>query len=161
MIQIAKDTITGILNNIGVKQVYYDDDAFNRSKANPSAIILANKEELKDKRRKVCIWSDPATGKRYLRSQRYERILPIEVNIFHRTEELADEIARALLAGLPDGIDDGLGNWTPIEPSTIDWPPDQKERALAVVFIKFIGGIYQDRELAAYTRLTGGNTSIQ
>lgn len=156
MIQVAKDTITEILKSAGVKQIFYDDDAFNRSKANPSAIILANKEELKNKRRKACIWTDPATGKRYLRSQKYERVLPIEVNIFHRTEELADEIARALLANLPDGIDDGLGNWTPVEPSTIDWPPDQKERALAVVFIKFIGGIYQDRELAAYAKLTGG-----
>lgn len=156
MIKIAKDTITEILKDAGVKQIFFDDSAFDRAKANPAVIVLANKEELQEKRRKVCIWTDTATGKRYLRSQRYERILPIEVNIFHRTEEQADEIARALLAGLPDGVDDGQGNWTPIMPSAIDWPPDQKERALAVVFIKFAGGIYRDQELAVYTKLTGG-----
>lgn len=160
MIQAAKDTITEILKSAGVKQVFYDDNAFERAKAVPSAIVLAAKEELKDMRRKVSIWKDEATGKSYLRSQRYERTLPVEVNIFHRTEELADTIVQALLAGLPDGIDDGLGNWTPVEPSTIDWPPDQKERALAVVFIRFRGGIYKDEELPAKFNVVMGNIAV-
>lgn len=152
MIQIAKDLITEILKDYGLKQIFYDDDAFERGKVNPSAIILANKEEIKELRKKVGIWTDISTGKKYLRTQKYERILPIEVNIFHKTEEDADKIVCHLLAQLPKGTEDN-DNHIFIEPVQIDWPPDQKSRALAVVIIKFKGGIYYDKELATYTNI--------
>ncbi|GAB6170781.1 hypothetical protein JCM15765_02590 [Paradesulfitobacterium aromaticivorans] len=155
MIQLAKDLLTEILKNqCGVSHIFRDDDAFDRIKANPSAILLGNKEELSEKRRKVSKWTDQSTGKEYMRSQIYERVLPIEMNILHRTEDQVDGIIRLLLANLPKGMDDGLGNWVPIEPSTIDWPPDQKERALGVVIIRFRGGVYVDKELPKRASLT-------
>jgi len=147
MLKIAKETVTEILKTeAGVKQIYYDENAFGRAKANPSAIILAGKEKLREMRRKSAKFTDE-NGTTILRSQVYERTLPVEVNIFHRTEEQVDEVICSLLGGLPKGIDDGKGNWTPIEPAGIEWPPDQKERSLAVVFLNFVGGIYRDKKL--------------
>lgn len=146
MIRLAKDLLTNILKDHGVpvSGIFYDDSAFERIKTNPSAIILAMKEELNEVRRKVAKWEDPVTHQRYARHQKYERVLPIEVNIFHKNEEMVDEIIQGLLADLPNGIDDGTGNYVPITPAPIDWPPDQKERALAVVMIKFTFGVYKD-----------------
>ncbi|GAB6173281.1 MAG: hypothetical protein QMC95_06525 [Desulfitobacteriaceae bacterium] len=156
MIQAAKDLITEILKTqCGVTQIYRDDDAFERIKSNPCAILLANKEELNEKKRKVSKWAD-ATDRHFVRSQVYERILPVEVNIFHKTEDLVNDVLQMLLANLPGGMDDGKGNWVPIEPATIEWPPDQKERALAVLIIKFISGVYKDHELPKQPPLKTG-----
>lgn len=151
MIKVAKDLLTGILKNQKVNQIHWGEDAFGRIKINPAAIILAQKEELEERRRKAVKWTDTVTGQKYLRRQIYKRILPIEVNLFHKTEEQVDELIKGLLANLPKGIDDGKGNYTAIEPKGIDWPPDQKERALAVVFLQFIGGIYKDEPITTYT----------
>lgn len=154
MIQIAKDLVTEILKTYcKTQQIFYEEKDFERIKINPTAIVLAGKEQLRENRRKVGKWTDPVSGKHYVRSQTYERIQPVEVNLFHRTETDVDEILQALLNNLPKGIDDGMGNWVPIEPATIDWPPDQKERSLGVLIIRFIGGIYKDTELGKFTQL--------
>lgn len=154
MIQKAKDLLTDILKtNCKVQQIFYEEKDFERIKVSPTAIVLAGKEQLGERRRKVGKWTDAVSGKRYVRSQTYERIQPMEVNLFHRTEADVDEILQALLNNLPKGMDDGAGNWVPIEPATIDWPPDQKERSLGVLIIRFMGGIYKDVELENFTQL--------
>ncbi len=145
MIKLAKDLISNILRNHGVKQISFTEEGFERIKIYPSAIILAEKEKLVENRRKVCKWTDEQTGKRYLRWQIYDRLLPISVNLFHQTEEKVDELLiLPLLSDLPKGMDDGKRNYVSIVPAGIEWPPEQKERALAVVFIQFVTGVYDD-----------------
>ncbi|KEQ23424.1 hypothetical protein [Paenibacillus tyrfis] len=145
MIHRAKNLIETTLKYIGVKQIFRDEDAFDRVRASPSAIILTAREKLEPDRKKAAKFEQG--GRRYLRSKRFKRIIPIEVSIFDRDEEKVDSWIQLLLNELPDGIDDGKGNYTPLRPSAIEWIPDQKDRAAATVFIEFESGIFRDQEL--------------
>lgn len=150
MIDLAKSMLTDLLQQEGVKQIEQDDDAFDRIKAFPSAILLAGTEKLNEMRRKAKRWKDPATGKMMVRTQKYERSLPLEVNVFHKDETSANAILTGLLRRMPKGMYDADNNWIRITSSGIDWPPGQKGRALGVLVVTFTGGIYQDKELATF-----------
>lgn len=144
MIALAKNLIESILRT-GIKQIYRDEDAFDRVRASPSAIILTAREKLEEDRRKAVKFE--RGGSRFLRSKRFRRITPIEVTICDRDEEKVDGWLQLLLSSLPDGIDDGNGNYSPLRPSAIEWIPDQKDRAAATLFIEVESGIYRDQEL--------------
>jgi hypothetical protein len=147
IIKLAKELITDILSELGVKQVFTEEADLERIKSNPTAVILAHKEKLDERRRKVAKWTDDS-GQKFIRYQMFQRMLPLEINLFHSTEEAVDQILVNLLTRLPKGMYDGKGNWVEIAPSGIEWPPEQKNRSLGVLFILFVGGIYRDQPLA-------------
>lgn len=159
MIHIAKNLIESILQSGGIKHIYREEEAFNKTRPSPSAIILAAREKLEPDHRKAAKFEN--AGRRFLRTKRFRRITPIEVTIFDRDEEKVDGWIRLLLSTLPDGIDDGQGNYTPVRPKEIEWIPDQKDRAAATVFIEFEWGIYTDRELAKIERVYLDNITVE
>lgn len=159
MIHTAKNLIETILRTGGIKQTFRDEDAFDRVRPSPSAIILTAREKLEPDHRKAAKFEN--AGRRFLRTKRFRRITPIEVTIFDRDEEKVDDWIRLLLAELPDGIDDGQGNYTPLRPKEIEWIPDQKDRAAATVFIEFEWGIYTDRELGKIEQVQVNNITVE
>ncbi|PZM64853.1 hypothetical protein [Paenibacillus dendritiformis] len=145
MIKLAKDTIEDILKAGGVKSIFREEEGLDRSRKSPSVIILAAPEKLVPDRQKAAKFQQGI--RRFLRSKRFKRVMPIEVGIFDRSEEEVDRWIQLLLRELPDGIDDGQGNYTAIRPSTIEWVADSSNRAAANLTIEFDFGIYVDREL--------------
>lgn len=151
MIDLAKSLLADLLRQQGVKQIDHDDDAFERIKALPSAILLAGQEKLADRRRKVKKWKDPDSGQMIVRSQKYERTLPLNINLFHKDESSANAVMTGILKGLPKGISDAEDNWITIVPGAIDWTTAQTGRVLGILVVTFTGGIYTDRTIAPFS----------
>lgn len=149
MIAIAKNLVEGLLIQAGILKagIYHEESAFDRIKALPFAVILAGDEKFEEKKRKVTKYT-AQDGRRFMRHQRYERVSPLEITVIHKTEDDVDKVLTVVLETVPDGVDDGKGNYTPIRPAGIQWMTDQRDRAGAVLILLFAGGIYRDEEMA-------------
>ncbi|TEB09144.1 hypothetical protein [Pelotomaculum propionicicum] len=149
MIAIAKNLVENLLIQAGIPKagIYHEESAFDRVKAMPFAVILAGDEKFEEKKRRVTKFTGQE-GRRFMRHQRYERTSPLEITVMHKTEDDVDKVLTAVLETVPDGVDDGKGNYTPIRPAGIQWMTGQRDRAGAVLILHFIGGIYQDKDMA-------------
>lgn len=149
MIAIAKGLVTDLLIQAGISKagIYHEESAFDRVKALPFSVVLAGDEKFEEKKRRVTKFT-AQDGRRFMRHQRFERLSPLEITVMHKTEDAVDNVLTAVLEAVPDGVEDGKGNYVPIRPAGIQWMTDQRDRAGAVLVLHFVGGIYQDKEMA-------------
>jgi hypothetical protein len=120
----------------------------------PNAVCLLGARE-RTKRDGSLVGSETLLeqGVRRYRRRVWQRTVPIDVRIEHKTEAEAEAIVNALELAAAAGLDDGAGNRVLVRCGAVVWAPNKAlgmDRARGTVQLEFEGGVYRDKTVPLY-----------
>lgn len=149
MIQECLNRVKDCLTEIGIKDIFEDEDNVNNYKGFKFAGIMIGNETLDKDGSLTAKEENLDEKKRIYRRRLYTRELPISVLIVDKNKQLVNDHLHAFLAALGSGTKDADGNYISITAGNPNWLEERsklKQRSGVEISITFNGGIYKDTE---------------
>lgn len=157
MIVLAKNYLSELFLRAGIKKekIITDNSYEPKFKTYPWVSLISGEEKLEEDRRKVA--SEKLSDRIIIRHKKQTRKIVIEVTISGKTEEEVSIYLDYLLENLEKGIMDKNNNYVAVMPEKAVWSDSEKylkDETWVTIFINFVGGVYQDKEIILLPKIT-------
>lgn len=147
----VRSILAGLTPPVPPTSLFLSKDGDAAQCALPKVVMLTGRDETKPDGMLVAIETD-AKVRRYV-TRRAIRRLQLGIFIYHRTEEEAEVLLQAVVAGLLDGlVADGrpVTGWTS-DTQWVDEASWSRREAMAKAGIDLVGGVYRTRTVPLLT----------
>lgn len=148
MIQECLNHVKGCLIEIGINNIFEDEDNVNNHKGFKFAGILVGDETI-EKDGSLVALDERQIMKRIYRRRLYTRELPVSVLIVDKNKDLVNEHLQTFLVTIGTGFKDANENYISITAGNPTWLEERsklKQRSGVEISLTFAGGIYKDKE---------------